>query len=239
MMDTARTDARESVGLLLGASAASVALWYLPLAGVVAFPIRLFVTFVHEICHAGAALLTLGSPHAIELYADGSGLTTWAGGLRLVVQAAGYTVTPLVGAALLLLSGRRRSVRPALVGVGLALVVATLWLGDGLVVWAAGLALGPAIAAVGAVARPRVARFVLSFLAVQCILNALGDLHTLFFLSVARSGVPTDAHLMAEATGGLVPPAVWAVLWIGLALATLAVAVAGYFKLVVSASPKY
>jgi hypothetical protein len=238
-MDTKRTDARESVALLLGASLATIALWYVPLAGLVAFPVRLFVTYIHEICHATAALLTLGSPKSIELYLDGGGLTVWSGGIRLVVQAAGYTATPLVGAALLLLSARRRTVRPALVTFGLALVGAAVLLGGSLLAWVAGLVLGGALAAAGAVAPARVARFVLSFLGVQCVLNALGDLQTLFFLSVGSSGAPTDAHLMAEATGGLVPAPVWAVLWIALALVTLAVAIAGYFRLVVSAKPEY
>jgi hypothetical protein len=237
-MNTRRTDARESTVLLLGASAATIALWYVPFAGIVTYPVRLFVTFLHEICHAGAAFLTLGSPLSIEIYPDGSGLTTWTGGLRLVVQAAGYTVTPLIGAGMLLLSARARAVRPALAGLGAFMLVVTVWLGGGLLAWVAGLGLGAAILAIGAAAPLRVAGFALSFLGIQCVLNALGDLHTLFFLS-ATSGVPTDAHLMAEATGGLVPPMVWAVLWITISLATLVVAAVGYVRILLASRATY
>jgi hypothetical protein len=239
MMDIGRTDARDSVGVLLGASAATIVLWYIPFAGLVTYPIRLLVTYVHEICHASAALLTLGSPLSIAIFPDGSGLTVWTGGLRLVVQGAGYTITPLVGAALLLLSARKATVRPALIALGATLVGAAVVLGDGLLAWLAGLTLGPALVGAGALAPLRVARFCLSFLGVQCVLNALGDLQTMFFLSATSSGVATDAHLMAEATGGLVPPTLWALLWISLSLVTLALAAAGYVKLLLAARSRY
>ena len=51
-------------------------------------------------------------------------------------------------------------------------------------------------------ASARVATFFVSFLAVQCVLNALFDLKTVFFLSSPiRATVPTDAVNMAHATG--------------------------------------
>jgi hypothetical protein len=59
-----------------------------------------------------------------------------------------------------------------------------------------------------------------SFLAVQCVLNALFDLKTVFFLSSPFApSVPTDAVNMASATG--IPALFWAVIWIGLALGIL------------------
>jgi hypothetical protein len=63
----------------------------------------------------------------------------------------------------------------------------------------------------------RVATFFVSFLAVQCVLNALFDLKTVFFLS--GSAVPTDAANMATATG--IPAIFWTVIWIAFALGIL------------------
>jgi hypothetical protein len=233
-MEYGRSDARDSLRLLLGASLLTVALWYIPFAGFVTYPVRLLVTYIHEINHALMAVFTLGSPLSIELMPDGSGVTWSTGGVRFFVQAAGYTLTPLVGALLLLLSARRRTVRPTLVSLGVILLGVTVWLGSGIVAYVAGFTLGSIIAALGTVASPRVARFTLSFLAVQCMLNALGDLQALFVLSVTSTGVPTDAHLMAEATGGLIPPVVWAIQWIVLSLTTLALAVAAYAKMLLT-----
>jgi hypothetical protein len=238
-MESSRTDVRESIGLLLGASVATVVLWYLPFAGFITFPIRLFVTYIHEICHAIAALVTFGSPRTIDLFFDGGGLTTWTGGVRVVAQAAGYTVTPLVGAALLMLSARRSTIRPALVGLGVTLVLATAWLGADILVWIAGLVLGPTLVAIGVRAPLRAARFALSFLAVQCMLNALGDLRTLLFLSVGSTNTPTDAQLMADATGGLVPAVVWALIWISFSLVTLTAAAIGYARLLRTSRAAY
>jgi hypothetical protein len=63
-------------------------------------------------------------------------------------------------------------------------------------------------------------------IAVQCILNALLDLKTVFFLSSpCRRAVPNDAVNMYNATG--VPAIFWSVLWI-LSRWQLLCCVAGY-----------
>jgi hypothetical protein len=229
MYDT-RSDARESLRLLVIATAVTLALWFVPFASYLLYPLRLFVTYVHEICHATAALLTLGWPSEIEIYWDTSGITRISGGLGLVVYAAGYVGTPLVGATLLMLAARARTVRPALVGTGLVVLAATAVLGGNLLTWVSGLGLGAALVAFGASARPSAARFGLSFLALQCILGAVGDLRTLFWLSAAHPEITTDAQLMSEATAGLVPAVVWTVLWALLSLGVLAIAFRAYTR---------
>ncbi len=69
--------------------------------------------------------------------------------------------------------------------------------------------------------------FFVSLLAVQCVLNALLDLKTVFFLSSPFApSVPTDAVNMANATG--LPPLLWAVVWIGAAISILVVTMRFY-----------
>jgi hypothetical protein len=76
-------------------------------------------------------------------------------------------------------------------------------------------------------ATARVATFFVSFLAVQCVLNALLDLKTIFFLSSPFApDVPTDAVNMANVTG--IPALFWAVMWIALALVILWIAMRLY-----------
>ena len=217
--DMSSNDARESFRLVLAASAVTLGLWFVPVVGLVLYPIRLFVTYVHEICHAAAALLTFGWPYEIEIYWDASGVTR-TDSMNFVIASAGYVGTAAVGAALLLLAARRRTVRPALAGAGVALVVAALWLG--------GSGLGAALAVLGARAPLGMARFALSFLAIQCMLNALADLRWLFWLSVSGSE-RTDAQNMAAATYGLVPAVVWSALWAAVALGVLFAAVRVYY----------
>jgi hypothetical protein len=81
--------------------------------------------------------------------------------------------------------------------------------------------------AVARFASARVATFVLSLLAVQCVLNALLDLKTVLFLSSPFApAVPTDAQNMALATG--IPALVWTLLWIALAFGILMLALRLY-----------
>jgi hypothetical protein len=91
----------------------------------------------------------------------------------------------------------------------------------------AGILLAAGLLAVAKYASPRVATFFLSFLAVQCVLNALSDLKTVFFLSSPfGSEVQTDAGNMAAATR--VPAMFWAMIWIGLSFLILSTAMRFY-----------
>src|SRR5512138_2080710 len=87
--------------LLLAGAVASVVLWYLPGAGVVLYPLRLFVTLVHEGAHALATVLTGGSVDSITIWPSGSGLTMSVGGSPVLVLMAGYLGTALAGAGCL------------------------------------------------------------------------------------------------------------------------------------------
>ncbi len=224
-----RIDARESLRHVLAASVLSLVLWFVPLVGWALYPIRLFVTYVHEICHALASVLTGGWPERIEIYLNTSGITNTLGGSSLVISSAGYVGTPLVGAALLLLSARRWMVRPTLVATGGVLALSSVWLGGNALAWVAGLGIGSILVAIGLKASSPTARFVLSFLAIQCMLNALSDLKFLFWLSMS-SPAATDAQNMAQATGGLVPAVVWTVLWAAVALGILGGATWLYYR---------
>jgi hypothetical protein len=84
----------------------------------------------------------------------------------------------------------------------------------------AGTAIAIGLVLIARFATARVAAFFTSFLAVQCVLNALFDLKTVFFLNNPfDTAVPNDAVNMAQATG--IPGIFWTVIWIALALGIL------------------
>jgi len=60
---------------LLLAAAVSIALWFIPFAGVLSYPFRIFVTFIHEGGHAVAALLTGNSVQSLSVAMNASGET--------------------------------------------------------------------------------------------------------------------------------------------------------------------
>jgi len=227
---------------LLAAAAISIILWFIPFAEVLNYPFRIFVTFIHEGGHAIAALLTGNTVESLSIAMNASGETyTTKGGLfsQVFVSSAGYIGSMAYGALLLILI--RKAIAARIVLIGSAGVVLALTLIYGLfkpiVSWGAlsgipftlfaGVLLTAGLIAVAKFASARVAAFFTSFLAVQCVLNALLDLKTAFFLSSPFAPtVPTDALNMANATG--IPALLWVILWIAIALGILTLAMRVY-----------
>ena len=185
--------------------------------------------------HAIAALLTGNSVASLSVAMNASGETyTTQGGLisQVFISSAGYLGSMAFGALLLILI--RKAVAARLVLLGCAIFVFTLTMIYGLFkpifsmnMWSgipftllAGTAISVGLVLIAKFASARVAAFFTSFLAVQCVLNALFDLKTVFFLaSPFGPTVQTDAVNMANATG--IPAILWTMIWIGLALAIL------------------
>jgi Peptidase M50B-like len=228
-------DARPQAMTLLIAAGISVVLWFIPFAEVVTYPFRIFVTFIHEGGHALAALATGNSVQSLSVATNASGETyTTQGGLfsQLLISSSGYIGSMAFGALLLVLIRKSIAARIVLLASGVLVLGLTIIFGlfkplFSLNSWAgipftlmAGTIISVGLVLIARFASPRVATFFVSFLAVQCILNALFDLKTVFFLSSPFApSVPTDAVNMASATG--IPAIIWAVLWIALALGIL------------------
>lgn len=228
-------DARPQAMTLLVAATISILLWFIPYAEILAYPFRIFVTFIHEGGHAIAALITGNSVSSLSVATNSSGETyTTQGGLisQLLISSAGYIGSMSFGALLLILI--RKSVAARFVLLGSAILIFGLTMIYGLfkplfsgVAWSgipftllAGSLISVGLILVARFASAKVASFFVSFLAVQCVLNALFDLKTVFFLSSPFAlPVHTDAVNMANATG--IPAIFWAVIWIVLALGIL------------------
>jgi hypothetical protein len=221
---------------LLIAAAISIALWFIPFAELLSYPFQLFVTFIHEGGHALAALLTGNSVTSLSVSTDTSGLTNamiqenWL--VQIFFFSAGYLGAMAFGIALLVLIRWRVSARVILVGCGA--IVGSLTLIFGLIkpliglnslsgipfTLIAGTLLSVGLIALARFASPRIASFFVSFLAVQCVLNALLNLKTVFFLSSPFApSVPNDAVSMANVTG--VPAILWTIIWIAIAFGIL------------------
>ena len=230
------SDARPQAMTLLVAAALSIILWFIPFAEILTYPFRLFVTFIHEGGHAIAALLTGNSVGSLSVAINASGETyTTKGGLisQALVSSAGYLGSMAYGAMLLVLIRKAIAARVVLVGSAVVIMVLTVVYGllAPIFTWGAlsgipftllaGTILSIGLIAVAKFAKPRMATFFVSFLAVQCVLNALLDLKTVFFLSSPFAPTaPTDAVNMANATG--IPALFWATAWIVISLGILA-----------------
>src|SRR5215211_726387 len=227
-------DARPQALTLLIATTISVVLSFIPYAEFLTYPFRIFVTFIHEGGHAIAALLTGNSVASLQIATNASGETyTTEGGLisQFLIFSAGYVGAMAFGALLLILIRKTIAARIVLLGCGILIFALTMifglikpifsmsgWTGIPFTLLA-GIVISAGLILIARFASLRVATFFVSFLAVQCVLNALFDLKTVFFLSSVGPAVPTDAVNMARATG--IPAIFWTVIWIAIALAIL------------------
>lgn len=221
-------------GLLLLATLMTVGLFFVPYSDYLLYPLRLFVTFVHESGHAVAALLTGGSVASLHVSPNGSGVT-WTRDsplLHWVTLSGGYVGSALFG-ALLLQTGRltrwRNAGRTTLYAAAFYILgVTLLWAhnpfnnpGNSITGGAApdfftplaGGCLFALLFALAKLSSPRVANFLAAFLAVQCSMNALVDLRDLLYITSNHLG-DNDAVFMARQYA--LPPTFWALLWAGI-----------------------
>lgn len=234
-------DARPQIKLLLIATAITIALWFIPYADYLVYPIRLFVTFVHEGSHVLAALLTGGTVQSLSVASNGSGeVYSVPSGFfgAILTSSAGYLGSTAFGVLLLVLIRRAVSARIVLTASAIFVGVMTIVFGLLAPFWNllpanttfggiaftvfSGTILTLGLLAIARYAKANWAQFAVSFLAVQCILNALSDLKTVFFLSSPFANpMQTDAANMANATG--IPAIGWVLIWIVLSVVMISV----------------
>ncbi|MEZ4460969.1 MAG: M50 family metallopeptidase [bacterium] len=142
---------RPSITLLIAAFVASLLASFVPFGHWVLYPFDLFGTFVHESCHALAAVMTGGRVEGMHVSWDTSGLTKTWGGWNVAISTAGYLGSVVVGAALLLAARRATRAQATLVIVGAATMLATLAFAGYGSKWVAmiGAGLGGTLLAVG------------------------------------------------------------------------------------------
>ena len=240
-------DAKPQIYLLLIATVITIALWFIPYAEYLVYPVRLFTTFIHESSHALIGFLTGGSVQSLTIAADGSGVVySVPSGFfgAMLTSSAGYLGTTAFGVLLLFLIRRVVSAKHILMACGVFIGLITLLFGILSPVFnvfslqvgissiaftvISGILLTAGLFALGKYASVKTANFAVSFLAVQCLLNALLDLKTLFFINAPGFGsdMQTDAGNMAAATG--LPGIMWVVIWIGISILMISIGLRVY-----------
>jgi len=147
-----------------------------------AYPLRLFVTFVHEAGHSLAALISGGQVQGFTVLPDGSGFAVTAGGNLALILPAGYLGAALFGSLLFYLTNHiPKWTRGLSFLMGLSFVLLTLSYsmpdqGGNMTALLVGIGFGLAIMSLGWFAPRIVNVFVLNTLAILTGLNAVFDL---------------------------------------------------------------
>lgn len=182
--------------VLLASAAATAALYALPAAEVVAWPLHMLATLVHEMGHGVVGLLTGGSFERLQIWPNGSGAATVASGLgRLgeAAMAAGGLVGPAVAAAIGFVAGRTPTgARAFLLALGSLLVVAEVLVIRGLFSLVFAGALAALCLAIGLRSSPQRAQWIVIFLSVQLALSVFSDGGYLF---VEQATIPEGIYV--------------------------------------------
>ncbi len=216
--------------IALAAFVIVLVLWNLPQLDFVLYPVRLFVTFVHESGHGLAALITGGHFDSFRVDPNGSGVTLTSGGSRLLILPAGYLGAALFGALLFYIANTVPF--PRTISLVLAVLVAAITLLFTQLLstaWLVGLGMALVLLAFWRFADRGVNLLLLDVLAILTGLNAVLDLVGLINNSDASLGaLRNDAAAFTAEVAPLIPPVVWALLWALIAVVMLGAAV--YFS---------
>ncbi len=208
-----------TVQIMLVILIVSLLCWQMPYANIFLYPFKLFVTTIHEACHALVARLTGGNVQMISIAPDESGLTLTAGGIRPLISMAGYLGTAVFGGLLIWWGKRPHDARFILQSIGTVILALTVFYGGGgIFSFVSMLIIGAGILWVSRKASDTACHMFLLMLAVQTTLNSVLDIQTLFLVSV-MGGQHSDAKNMEGMTG--IPAIVWSLLWGVIALAIL------------------
>jgi hypothetical protein len=223
---------QRSLIIALIAFALAFIAWNLPQLDFVLYPLRLFVTFVHEAGHGLSALVTGGSIGRLEVYSNGSGIATTMGGSRALILPAGYLGAALFGGVLFYLANTFFFSRTLSFVLGVMVAVIAVAFTDFLsTAWLVGVGFALILGLIAWKAGRNFNMLVLNFLAVITGLNAVMDLVGVVNYSNARVGdVVNDAAAFSREVAPFLPPVIWAVVWALLAVLILGLSV--YYSLI-------
>lgn len=206
-----------TVQIMLGLLIVILVCWDLPYATEILYPFKLFVTIVHELCHALMARFTGGSIGSIEITPGLEGVTaSYAGSFlnRVMTVMSGYLGTAVFGGLLIWWGRKPELAQKVLQSTGITIVLMTLFYGGGS--WFSFLSMlgiGLVVLLVARKGSQLFCHMFLLMLAVMTTVQAVDYLKSLIILSAGVNGQERrgDALTMETLTG--VPAIVWASIW--------------------------
>ncbi len=227
---------RKVLGITALALVIAYLLWVNPMnwgiVSAVMYPLRLFVTFIHEAGHSLAALISGGDVIGFQVSADGSGLAITRGGNRALIIPAGYLGAALFGSILFYVINRfPRYINLLAVGLGVFMIGFSVLFarpdqsGSPLALLV-GVGVGGLLILIGWRGSWLFNLLVLNVLAVLTALNAVFDIWDLIQYNdvFIRQGVRNDAVAFHQEIAPLLPPVFIAFVWALMAVAMLGLA---------------
>ena len=175
------------------------------------YPIRLFVTFLHEFGHAAGALITGGAVEYIAIETNSAGVTSTFNGNRSVILMGGYIGSAIFGNLLFYIGARRHKwVKPTLILVIAAMQITGFIWYNTLFTTAVLCGFSALLFIVGF--KTKYGREILMLLGLASIIYIIQDFNV----------GPTSDLAQMERELKYIPAKVWMYIWLGIVLAILA-----------------
>lgn len=202
-------------------------LWNLPVFDFLMYPLRLFTTYVHEAGHSLGALISGGQVLGFQVFPNGSGVATTAGGSAWLILPAGYLGAALFGSGLFYLTNAYPRWSDGLaIAIGIAVALFTVLFARAGTAIIVGLGFGLALMILGWKAGERLTLLVLNILAIITGLNAVFDIWYIVQNSDAGLGnISNDAAAFSRQLMPLIPAWLVALVWAGIALVLMGLAI--------------
>jgi Peptidase M50B-like len=197
---------------LIALTALVFVLWSTP----VMFPLKILVVFLHETAHGAAAVLSGGSVVAIDVTLQQGGLATTRGGNLFLILSAGYVGSLMIGVLLFAAAVQTRADRVIMALLGGAILAITAFYVREYFAFVFGLLAGAAMLAAARYLRREINDLALRVIGLTSMIYVPYDI---FSDTIARSGMRSDAYMLAENFGGTA--AIWGGLWLGFSLVVI------------------
>jgi len=167
------------------------------------YPIRLFVTFLHEFGHAIGAVLTGGWVEEVQINQDGSGWTRTANGNRPITIMGGYLGSALFGNILFYIGAKwKKLVNPTLILVVFSMLVTGFYWFNSL--FTTGILIAFSLVLTFIAMKTDIGREVLMFLGLASIMYIIQDFNV---------GPSSDLAAYADVMV-ILPAQIWMYIWL-------------------------
>lgn len=191
----------------------SIIISLLPFGNLVLYPVDLFATYIHEMGHTFATIITGGKAHQISVSPDTSGYAVSCGGFRFLIIQAGYISTAIVGGILLLISVLEgpKLIRYTIAFIGIIMLGCLIFFArDFFTIFSTLFYIGVSFFLV-IKTNDIVCQIFLGFISLECCFNSIEDIKHVFGFSISGRDAISDAFKMQELT--YIPAPLWAGLW--------------------------
>jgi len=204
-----------------------IILWNVPLFSMVLYPLRLFVTFIHEAGHVIASVLTGGEVTRFVVYSNGAGVTYTIGGIRAIILPAGYIGTALFGASLFYIANTWARTRLITSSLGYGLIAFSIFFTlpdffNGFLALTIGCVMGTLLVSLARRGSEDFNLLILNVLAMITGLNAVLDVFYIVENPGVSGVVVNDAAAFSKQFAPWIPASIWALIWALAAAALLA-----------------